>query len=371
MIDWSKLTFHYTETDYIVRSAYRNGVWEKPYATQDKHINIHVAATGLQYGQECFEGLKAFRGVDGRVRIFRMEENAKRMQRSAEGLLMTPVPTDIFCEAILLALEKNIAYLPPYETGATLYFRPILIATTPEISVGPGKDCEFIVIPTPIGPYFPNGFKGTPFIVNRTIDRAAPQGTGQWKVGGNYAASFRASEVAHAMGYECMFTDAKTHKYIDECTASNFIGIKEVQHCSTVVQNSSTLSLAEKTMLNNTEREALNNTEPHYYEYLTPRSSAILPSITNDSLMTLAREMGMKVTRRHIHVEELAEMSEAAACGTACVISPITKVLDPDKGVTYSFGDKPGPVLTQLYHALQDIQYGRVEDKHGWCTVVE
>ena len=202
MIDWSKLTFHYTETDYVVRSAYRNGVWEKPYATRDKYMNIHVAATGLQYGQECFEGLKAFRGVDGKVRIFRMEENAKRMQRSAEGLLMTPVPTEVFCEAIMLALEKNIDFLPPYETGATLYFRPVLVATTPEISVGPGKDCEFIVIPTPIGSYFPNGFKGTPFVVNRMIDRAAPQGTGQWKVGGNYAASFRASEVAHMMGYE-------------------------------------------------------------------------------------------------------------------------------------------------------------------------
>ena len=337
MIDWSKLTFHYTETDYVVRSAYRNGVWEKPYATRDKYMNIHVAATGLQYGQECFEGLKAFRGVDGKVRIFRMEENAKRMQRSAEGLLMTPVPTEVFCEAIMLALEKNIDFLPPYETGATLYFRPVLVATTPEISVGPGKDCEFIVIPTPIGPYFPNGFKGTPFVVNRMIDRAAPQGTGQWKVGGNYAASFRASEVAHMMGYECMFTDAKTHKYIDECTASNFIGIKRIG-------------------------ESL--------EYLTPRSSAILPSITNDSLMILARKMGMKVVRRRIRVEELAEINEAAACGTACVISPITKVVDLDKSVTYDFGE-PGPVLKRLYNALQDIQYGRAEDKYGWCTVCE
>jgi branched-chain amino acid aminotransferase len=301
-------------------------------------IPIHAAATGLHYGQECFEGLKAFSGVDGKVRIFRMEENAKRMQRTAKGLLMTPVPTELFCEAVLLALKMNMNFLPPYETGATLYFRPLLIATTPDISVGPGKDCEFVVVPTPIGPYFPNGFKGMPAIVNRSVDRAAPKGTGCWKVGGNYAASFRASEAAHAMGYECMFTDAKTHKYIDECTASNFIGIRRIG-----------------------ERQ----------EYLTPRSTAILPSITNDSLMTLAKEMGMKVTRRRIRVEELADIQEAAACGTACVISPLTKVVDPDKDVTYSFGDKPGPVLTKLYHALQDIQYGRVEDKHGWCTIVE
>ena len=284
-IDWSKLTFHYTETDYIVRAACKNGVWERPYATRDKMIPIHAAATGLHYGQECFEGLKAFRGVDGKVRIFRMEENAKRMYHSAEGLLMTPVPVELFCEAILLALEKNIDFLPPYETGATLYFRPLLIATTPDISVGPGKDCEFVVVPTPIGPYFPNGFKGMPAIVNRTIDRAAPQGTGCWKVGGNYAASFRASEVAHAMGYECMFTDAKTHRYIDECTASNFIAIRRL------------------------------GDKAKGWEYITPRSSAILPSITNDSLMTLAREMGMKVTRRHIRVEELADIQEAKQMG--------------------------------------------------------
>ena len=359
MIDWSKLTFHYTETEYIVRAACRNGVWEKPYATRDKYMSIHVAATGLQYGQECFEGLKAFRGIDGKVRIFRMEENARRMQRSAEGLLMTPVPVDIFCEAILLALKMNMDYLPPYETGATLYFRPVLVATTPEISVGPGKDCEFIVIPTPIGPYFPNGFKGTPFIVNRTIDRAAPQGTGCWKVGGNYGASFRASEAAHAMGYECMFTDAKTHKYIDDCVASNFIGIRRLG--DEAMRREGEKARGEKAR--DERREAKG------WEYLTPRSSAILPSITNDSLMTLAREMGMKVSRRRIRVEELAEMQEAAACGTACVISPITKVLDPDKDITYHFGE-PGPILTRLYNALQDIQYGRVEDTHGWCTVV-
>ena len=351
---WSKLTFHYTETDYIVRAACKNGVWEQPYAIRDKMIPIHAAATGLHYGQECFEGLKAFRGVDGKVRIFRMEENAKRMYQSAQGLLMTPVPVELFCEAVLLALKMNMDFLPPYETGATLYFRPLLVATTPDISVGPGKECEFVVVPTPIGPYFPNGFKGMPAIVNRTVDRAAPQGTGCWKVGGNYAASFRASEVAHAMGYECMFTDAKTHKYIDECTASNFIGIRR---------------LGDKAMRREGEKARGERREAKGWEYLTPRSSAILPSITNDSLMTLAREMGMKVTRRKIRMEELADMQEAAACGTACVISPITKVLDPDKDVTYHFGE-PGPMLTKLYHALQDIQYGRVEDKHGWCTVM-
>jgi len=292
-----------------------------------------VSATCLQYGQEAFEGLKAFRGVDGKIRIFRWRENAKRMAKSAEGLFMAPVPEELFGRAIHLALEKNLDLVPPYGTGATLYFRPLLIGTTPRLGVGPGRDFEFIVIPSPIGPYYPGKFHCTTFIVNRYVDRAAPYGTGQFKVGGNYASSFRATEAAHMMGCDCIFLDAKQHKYIDECSAANFIGIKG-------------------------------------NEYLTPKSSAILPSITNDSLMTLAREMGLKVTRRRIRLEELEQMSEAAACGTACVISPIDKVIDTEKNKTYLLSEEPGPVLTKLYHALKDIQYGRAEDKHGWTEII-
>ena len=344
-IDWSSLGFHYTEPDYIVRAAYHDGAWEEPYATKDKYLHLHVSATALQYGQEAFEGLKAFRGIDGKIRIFRWRDNAKRMQRSAEGLYMAPVPEELFGKAIRLALEKNKELVPPYGTGATLYFRPLLIGTTPRLGVGPGRDFEFVVIPSPIGPYYPGKFHCTTFIVNRYVDRAAPYGTGQFKVGGNYASSFRATEAAHAMGCDCIFLDAKYHRYIDECSAANFIGIKR--------------------------RVSADGKPCGEIEYLTPRSSAILPSITNDSLMTLAKEREMKVTRRHIRLEELAQMSEAAACGTAAVISPMNKVVDPEKGVTYSFGDEPGPILTGLYRALKDIQYGRAEDKHGWCTIIE
>ena len=342
-IDWSKLGFHYTEPEYIVRAGYHDGKWEEPYATRDKYLQLHVSATCLQYGQEAFEGLKAFRGIDEKIRIFRWRDNARRMAKSAEGLFMAPVPEERFGRAIRLALEKNIDFLPPYGTGATLYFRPLLIGTTPRLGVGPGGDFEFIVIPSPIGPYYPGKFHCTSFIVNRYVDRAAPYGTGQFKVGGNYAASFRATEAAHAMGMDCIFLDAKYHRYIDECSAANFIGIRRVAGDS---QPFGTV------------------------EYLTPKSSAILPSITNDSLMTLARERGYKVTRRRIRLEELADMSEAAACGTACVVSPIDRVLDTERGVTYSFGSEPGPVLSELYHALRDIQFGRAEDKHGWCEIV-
>ena len=333
-INWSELGFHYTETDYIVRSEFHNGIWSEPIATTDKTIQLNLSATCLQYGQQAFEGLKAFRGVDGKIRIFRMEQNALRLQSSARGLYMQPVPTDLFCRSILLALQKNLDFLPPYQTGAVLYFRPILIGTTPRLGVGPGKDFLFAVIPSPIGPYFKVGFHGTPFIVNRRVDRAAPLGTGQFKVGGNYAASFRATEEAHAAGLSCIFLDCKEHKYIDECGAANFFGIKG---------NS----------------------------YITPASSSILPSITNNSLMTLARDMGMKVERRKIPLEELAEMSECGACGTAAVISPIARVIDPDNQRIYEFGKEPGPVSIKLYNALQDIQYGRVPDPYNWCKIID
>ena len=343
-INWSNLGFHYTEPDYIVRAAYHNGAWEEPYATEDKYLHLHVSATCLQYGQEAFEGLKAFRGVDGKIRIFRWRENAKRMARSAEGLYMQPVPEELFGKAIRLALEKNMDFVPPYGTGATLYFRPLLIGTTPRLGVGPGRDFEFIVIPSPIGPYYPGKFHCTTFVVNRHVDRAAPNGTGQFKVGGNYASSFRATEPAHAQGMDCLFLDAKYHRYIDECSAANFIGIK-----------SKVESQKSKDQI----------------EYLTPRSSAILPSITNDSLMTLAKDKGYKVTRRHIALEELDQMQEAAACGTACVISPISKVIDPEKNKIYHLSDEPGPILTDLYHSLRDIQFGRAEDRHHWCEVID
>ena len=343
-IDWSKLGFHYTEPEYIIRAGYHDGAWEEPYATKDKYLHLHVSATCLQYGQEAFEGLKAFRGVDGKIRLFRWRENARRMARSAEGLYMQPVPEELFGKAIRLALAKNMDLLPPYGTGATLYFRPLLIGTTPRLGVGPGRDFEFIVIPSPIGPYYPGKFHCTSFIVNRHVDRAAPFGTGHFKVGGNYASSFRATEPAHAQGMDCLFLDAKYHRYIDECSAANFIGIKTISHQQSAVSQ---------------------------IEYLTPRSSAILPSITNDSLMTLAKEKGMKVTRRYIRLEELSEMSEAAACGTACVISPMDKVVDPENGKIYTFGNEPGPVLTDLYHALRDIQFGRAEDRHGWTEIFE
>lgn len=333
-IDWSKLTFSYTETDYMVRCQYRNGRWGALEVTRDKHITLHAAATALQYAQQAFEGLKAFRGIDGKVRLFRAEDNAHRMQESARAMYMQAPSTELFVEACVACIRHNMDWIPPYGTGATLYLRPILIGTTPKVGVAPADEFDFMVLATPIGPYFPAGFGTTPFIINRRVDRAAPYGTGQWKVGGNYAASFRAVEPAHDMGYGVLFLDSLEHKYIDECGGANFFGVRDGV-------------------------------------YITPKSDSILPSITNQSLMTLARDLNIPVEERCVPVEELGEMQEAASCGTGAAISPISSIFDPDQGKTYDFGIAPGPICCRLYNALQDIQFGRAEDKHGWCRLID
>ena len=343
-IDWQNLEFEYTETPYVVRSSYKDGRWQEPYATRDKYMQIHVCAAVFQYGQEAFEGLKAFRGADGKVRVFRWRDNAERMNRSCEALYMPKVPDELFEKAVFLSLEKNIDYLPPYETGATLYFRPIIIGTSAKIGVGPATEYEFLMVATPIGRYFKSGFGTTPFILNRHVDRAAPNGTGPYKVGGNYASAFRATVPAHEAGCGCMFVDPKYHRYIDECGAANFFGVLHQKGKPTGDMSS--------------------------YTYVTPRSRSILPSITNNSLMTLSRDLGIRVEQRRIEVRELSDFTECACCGTASVISPIGSVVDPDRNVTYRFPSKPGPVCTKLYNTLLDIQYGRSYDRYGWCVVI-
>ena len=336
-IDWANLSFGYMKTDYNVRINFRNGAWGELEVSSDEHLNLHMAATCLHYGQEAFEGLKAFRGKDGKVRIFRLEENAARLQSTCQGILMAELPTERFKEAILKVVKLNERFIPPYETGASLYIRPLLIGTSAQVGVHPAEEYMFVVFVTPVGPYFKGGFSTNPYVIIREFDRAAPHGTGIYKVGGNYAASLRANKKAHDLGYSCEFyLEAKEKKYIDECGAANFFGIKD-------------------------------NT------YITPKSSSILPSITNKSLMQLAEDMGIKVERRPIPEEELETFEEAGACGTAAVISPIQRIDDLENGKSYviSKDGKPGPVCTKLYSKLRGIQYGDEPDTHGWVTIVE
>lgn len=336
-IDWGNLSFGYMPTDYNVRCTYKDGKWGEIEVSESPYINLHIAATSLHYGQEIFEGLKAFRGKDGKVRIFRIDENGKRIADSAKGLLMEPVPAELFREMVEKVVKLNERFVPPYGSGASLYIRPIEIGITPQVGVKPGKEYTFIVFVTPVGPYFKSGFKPTNICIMREFDRVAPRGTGRWKVGGNYAASLEAGEKAHSLGYSAvLYLDPKEKKYLDECGPANFFAIKDGK-------------------------------------YITPASDSILPSITNKSFKQLAKDMGIEVEARHITVDELNDISEAAACGTAAVASPIGEIDDLDTGKKYVIAKdgKPGPITTALYNKLRAIQLGEEEDIHGWNTVLE
>lgn len=287
--------------------------------------------------KKAFEGLKAFRGPDGKIRVFRMEENAARLQSTCRGICMAELPTNIFCEMVEQVVKSNEAFVPPYESGASLYLRPLLIGTTPDVGVKPASDFLCVIFATPVGPYFKGGFATNNYAITRRYDRAAPLGTGRYKIGGNYAASLKAGCEAHEAGYAGEFyLDAREKKYIDECGAANFFGIK-------------------------------NNT------YITPKSTSILPSITNNSLRQIAIDLGLKVEERPIPEEELSTFEEAGACGTAAVISPINRIDDVEKGISYQISKdgKPGPWSEKLYTTLRNIQYGIIPDKYGWVRIIE
>lgn len=336
-LDWAHLSFSYIKTDYNVRCYYRGGKWGELEVSSSEHISLHMAATCLHYGQEAFEGLKAFRGKNGKIRIFRVEENARRMLATSKGILMAEVPEELFVKACIKAVELNKRFVPPFGSGASLYLRPLLIGSGPKVGVAPADEYLFMVFVTPVGPYFKEGFKPTNMMITRKYDRAAPNGTGPYKVGGNYAASLASGEIAHDKGYSAvLYLDSREKKYIDECGPANFFGIK----------NGS---------------------------YITPESKSILPSITNKSLLQLAEEIGLKTERRPIPLEELETFEEVGACGTAAVISPVAQIDDLDTGKSYVFSKdgKPGPYSSKLYKKLQAIQYGEEEDKYGWITEVD
>jgi branched-chain amino acid aminotransferase len=259
------------------------------------------------------------------------------MKLSAEGIMMAEVPDDIFHQAIVKAIQLNKRFVPPYGSGASLYIRPLLIGSGAQVGVKAASEYLFVVFVTPVGPYFKEGFKPVKMMITRTFDRAAPLGTGHIKVGGNYAASLRALDVAHKLGYSsALFLDAREKKYIDEAGPANFFGIK-------------------------------NNT------YVTPESHSILPSITNKCLQKIAKELGLKVEIRPVPVEELETFEEVGACGTAAVISPVSSIVDDTTGKVYDFckDGQTGPVSLKLYEKLTGIQNGDLPDPYGWIEIVK
>jgi len=338
-LDWENLGFGLTPTDYNIRFTWRNGRWSAGEVFESMDITIPLAATVLHYGQALFEGLKAFRTVDDRVVLFRPEMNGERMIRGARKLLMQAPPIELFMEAAKEVVRLNRRFVPPAHSGAALYIRPLLIGTGARVGVQPADEYMFTVFVTPVGPYFKNGLRPIRLRVEEEVHRAAPLGVGDVKAAGNYAAAMRATHSAKEQGFhDVLYLDSREGKYVDEIGAANFFGIK---------------------------------TEDGTPKYVTPRSHSILPSVTNDSLLMLAKDLGMTAERRPISVEELPTFDEAGCCGTAAVIAPVGSVQWRNTTITYNDGcDEPGPWTVKLYNELTAIRLGQIEDRHGWLIEV-
>lgn len=305
----------------------------------------------MHYGQACFEGLKAFAHEDNSVHIFRPQENAARLESSCQRILMPTLPHELFVQACKKVVQDNIAYVPPYGTGGSLYLRPLLFGSGPRIGLQPADEYTFILMVIPVSDYYAGGLSSpVDGILVTQYDRAAPQGVGHVKVAGNYAADLYPNMKHKKMGYPItLYLDAKTQTCIEEFSTSNFVGISHAQK-----------------------------------KYVTPKSPSVLPSITNKSLMTIAQDMGYTVEQRDIPLDELQTLDEVLACGTAVVVTPVGSItrLDETTGDVikkYTFGSKDekegtsriGPITRALYDRVRAIQFGQAEDKWGWNVKVD
>lgn len=334
-IEWSKLGFSYIKTDYRYISYWKDGKWDEGTLTQDNRLHISEASTALHYGQQCFEGLKAYRTKDGKVQLFRPDRNAARMQDSCRRIMMPEFPIERFVDACKQVVKANEIYVPPYGSGATLYLRPFLIGVGDNLGVRPAPEFIFSVFCSPVGPYFKGGMKPVNFSVS-DYDRAAPYGTGAAKVGGNYAGSLMPHEMAVKSGFaDCIYLDPATHTKIEEVGAANFFGITKDN------------------------------------KFVTPKSPSILPSITKYSLMQVAKDyLGMEVEERDVYIDKLDEFAEAGACGTAAVITPIGGIGYKGKLHVFYSETEVGPVTKKLYETLCGIQVGDITAPEGWIAGV-
>jgi len=335
-IDWENLGFSYIKTDYRFISYWKDGKWDDGELTTDNKVHISEGSPVLHYGQSCFEGMKAYRTKDGSINLFRPEENAKRMIQSCQRLLMPEYPVEKFVEAAKAVVKANEKWVPPYNTGSTLYLRPYLMGVGDNIGVSPANEYIFSIFVMPVGPYFKGGLTPTDFIVS-DYDRAAPHGTGAAKVGGNYASSLLPGKEAHDRNFsDCIYLDPATHTKIEEVGSANFFGITKDNR------------------------------------FVTPKSPSILPSITKYSLLYLAEHhLGMEVEEGDVFIDKLDEFSEAGACGTAAVISPIGGIQYGDNFHVFNSETEVGPVTRKLYEELTGIQFGDLEAPEGWIVKVD
>lgn len=334
-IDWSSLGFQYMDTHCHIRYVWRDGAWGAGELVREPYLRLHIAATALHYGQAAFEGLKAFCCRDGKVRLFRPQANARRLATSAQRIRMAPVPEELFLDAIRRVVDANREFVPPYGTGGSLYIRPLLIGSGPQIGVNPAREYTFIVLVTPVGAYYKGGLQPVRAIVLDGYDRAAPQGVGHAKVAGNYAASLEPHHVAHEQGFPVeLYLDCREHRYVEEFGTSNFIAITQDG------------------------------------TYVTAQSSSILPSVTNDGLQAVAREAGMPVEVRPVEFEEIPGFAEVAACGTAVVITPVNEIVRGTRVIRVGPAEGVGPVFGKLYQRYTALQVGEAEDVFGWTVEV-
>lgn len=335
-LDWGSLGFSYIKTDFRYISRYKDGQWDEGKLVEDNKLAISEASTSLHYGQQCFEGLKAYRTKNGDIQLFRPDENAKRMINSCNRILMPEFPVDRFIDACIQVVKANEHFVPPYGTGATLYLRPFIIGVGDNLGVKPAPEFIFSVFAVPVGPYFKGGMAPVNFMIS-DFDRAAPYGTGAAKVGGNYAGSLLAHEIAVKKGFaDCIYLDPETHSKIEEVGAANFFGITN------------------------------NN------EFITPKSPSILPSITKYSLMHIAEHyLNMTVIERDCKIDTINEFIEAGACGTAAVITPIGGIEYKGNMTVFHSETEVGPVTKKLYDTLCGIQNGDLEGPEGWIVKVK
>lgn len=335
-LDWANLGFGYMPTDYRYVSNFKDGAWDEGVLTKDSFVSISECAGILHYCQEVFEGLKAYTTEDGHIVTFRPDLNAERMMDSAKRLEMPPFPAERFVEAVDQVVKANAAWVPPYGSGATLYIRPYMFASSPVIGVKPAEEYQFRMFVTPVGPYFKGGVKPLTICVS-DFDRAAPHGTGHIKAGLNYAMSLHAYVSAHNQGFdENMFLDPATRTCVEETGGANFLFVTKDG------------------------------------KIVIPKSGSILPSITRRSLTVVAREiLGLEVEERPVKLAELENFAECGVCGTAAVICPVGKVVDHGREICFASGmEKMGPVTQKLYDTLTGIQMGRIEGPKGWIRTI-
>ncbi|KAJ3339550.1 ATP-binding cassette, sub-B (MDR TAP), member 8 [Entophlyctis luteolus] len=300
-IDWSvPIGFKYRHPRSHIKYTWRKDAgWDAGVLVSPPHtVTMDIAATALHYGQTCFEGLKAFRMKDGKVRIFRPELNALRLQASCRACMMEAPSIDIFLEALRRVVNDNLDYVPPQGSTGSMYIRPFVIGTGPQLGLSPASEFQFIILVNPVGPYYAGGM-GSPVraLIAHSLDRAAPHGTGSTKVGGNYAPVFASTAAASAKGFTVnLFLDAQTNSKIEEFATSNFAACKRRADGSIV--------------------------------YVTPRSESILKGVTNQAFATelASRQFGWLVERRDIPWEEVKEFDEVVATGTAVTMTPIGEI---------------------------------------------